>query len=277
MIDKLERLHQQLQIVKPLINWPGGKRTLAPQILQFFPSSFRTYYEPFLGGGAIFFALKPSNAVLADINLDLVNAYVQVRDYPESLIQTLKLLRNSKSDYYLIRAQSPQSPIQNAARLLYLARFAFNGIHRVNLKGKFNVPYGHKTHLSSVDEGLLWATSKSLQNTKLWSCDFEKTTQNAVKGDLIYFDPPYTVAHAANGFIKYNERIFSWDDQQRLASHARMLAARGCYVVVSNADHASVHQLYEGFECHIVERRSRIAASSFYRRKVTECIFVLGV
>ena len=277
MINESQYLTTDLrQVVAPLFKWLGGKRTLAVKIIEFFPTSFKTYYEPFFGGGAVFFALRPDRAVLADVNNELINAYIQVRDNAESLIQILRSLTNSKSDYYLIRAQSPQIPVERAARILYLTRFAFNGIHRVNLRGEFNVPYGNKTHLSSVDEVLLRNASKSLRDTELLSCDFEETTQNASKGDVIYFDPPYTVAHANNGFIKYNERIFSWHDQQRLALHARFLAERGCCVVVSNADHSSIHELYHGFDRHIVERPSRVAASSVYRRKVTECLFTLG-
>lgn len=264
-------------IVKPLFKWPGGKRLLATKILNLFPTKFGTYYEPFVGGGAVFFALRPSKAVLADLNSELVNAYIQVRDNPEQLIRILREFVNSKSHYYLVRSQSPQTPILKAARTLYLARFAFNGIHRVNLRGEFNVPYGNKTHLSSVDEELVWSASRALQGMELLSCDFEEATKKAVKGEVIYFDPPYTVAHSANGFVKYNERIFSWDDQQRLASHARTLAARGCCVVVSNADHPSLHELYRDFTCYIVERPSRIAASRAYRRRVQESIFVLGV
>jgi DNA adenine methylase len=264
------------QLVKPLFNWPGGKRTLAAKILNFFPKSYGTYYEPFFGGGAVYFALTPDNAILADTNAELINSYIQVRDNPSSLIEVLRSFKNSEADYYSIRAQVPTTPLLKAARLLYLTRFAFNGIHRVNLRGEFNVPYGKKTHLLSVNEDLLLSASNALQHTQLLVGDFEKTTAGVVEGDVIYFDPPYTVAHANNGFVKYNERIFSWNDQQRLATYARTLAERGCRVVVSNADHPSIHDLYRGFDCHIIERPSRIAASSQFRRQITESIFVLG-
>lgn len=261
---------------RPLFKWPGGKRTLAAKILDFFPTSFGKYYEPFFGGGAVFFALRPQTAVLSDANAELVNAYIQVRDNPEALLKVLKTYKNSEEDYYAIRSQSPRSDIRKAARLLYLTRFSFNGIHRVNLRGEFNVPYGRKTHLPSVDEIQLLDASTALQGKKFLTGDFEATTAEASKGDVIYFDPPYTVAHANNGFVKYNERIFSWKDQERLANHARKLAGLGCRVVVSNADHPSVHELYRGAECHIIERPSVIAASSKHRRQITESIFVLG-
>jgi DNA adenine methylase len=261
---------------QPLIKWPGGKRTLAPTILKLVPDAFETYYEPFFGGGAIFFALQPARAVLSDANTELINAYIQVRDAPESLASVLGLYKNSESNYYKIRATSPRTPIRKAARLLYLTRLSFNGIHRVNLRGEFNVPYGYKDHLSPIDKNQLWAASIALRDAELLSGDFEVTTRNADSGDVVYFDPPYTVAHANNGFIKYNERIFSWHDQQRLAEHARTLAKRGCRVVVSNADHPSIHKLYKGFHCHVVKRPSVIAASSQHRRQITECVFDLG-
>lgn len=260
----------------PLIKWPGGKRALVGSILQYIPESYGTYYEPFFGGGAVFFALQPASAVLADSNVELINAYVQVRDNPKSLVGILSSLKNTEQDYYAVRSKSPRTPVRKAARILYLTRLSFNGIHRVNLRGKFNVPYGYKTHLPIIDEEHLYRTSSALKAAKLIAGDFEENTKNASRGDVIYFDPPYTVAHGLNGFVKYNERIFSWADQERLAEHARDLARRGCRVVVSNADHQSIHQLYKGFRCQIIERPSVIAASSAHRRQITECIFSLG-
>lgn len=276
---KLQDSHIQLSAVQkglPLIKWPGGKRALVESILQHFPEEFGTYYEPFFGGGAVFFALQPTNAVLSDANDELVNAYVQVRDNPKELVDVLRSFKNTEQDYYLIRGTSSETRIQQAARLLYLTRLSFNGIHRVNLRGEFNVPYGYKTHLTTVDQEQLFKASFALQSAKIESGDFEFVTRNAENGDVVYFDPPYTVAHGHNGFVKYNERIFSWHDQQRLAEHARILAKRGCQVVVSNADHHSIHELYKGFRCNIIERSSVIAASSTHRRKITECIFSLG-
>lgn len=260
----------------PLIKWPGGKRALVGSIRQFFPDTFGTYYEPFFGGGAVFFSMQPKKAVLSDANAELINAYVQVRDNSEALVQVLKSLKNSEIDYYAVRAMSPRTPIRKAARLLYLTRLSFNGIHRVNLRGEFNVPYGYKTHLATVDEEHLVRISSALKGASLVSGDFEENTKKASAGDVVYFDPPYTVAHGLNGFVKYNERIFSWNDQVRLAEHARTLAKRGCRVVISNADHQSLHELYKGFHCHIIERPSVIAASSNHRRQITECVFSLG-
>jgi DNA adenine methylase len=264
------------QPISPLIKWPGGKRALAPAILDFIPQVYGTYYEPFLGGGAIFFALLPTSGVLSDTNAELINAYVHVRDYPDDVAKILRSLRNTEQGYYEVRSSSPRTPLRKAARTLYLTRLAFNGIHRVNLKGEFNVPYGHKTHLNTVDLDQLQQTSEALQGTELLAGDFESISCRAQAGDVLYFDPPYTVAHANNGFVKYNERIFSWQDQERLASHALALAKRGCRVIISNADHPSLRNLYRKFDCYTIERHSVIAAASEHRRPITECIFVLG-
>jgi len=130
----------------PLLKWPGGKRRLVRFILTLVPKEFNRYYEPFLGSGALFFALRPKRALLADRNLDLITTYKQVRDNPRAIIKHLRKLRNTEEDYYAIRAATPECESEKAARLIYLTTLSFNGIHRVNLKGVFNVPYGYKTH-----------------------------------------------------------------------------------------------------------------------------------
>ena len=257
----------------PLIKWPGGKRSLLPAILPLLPSSFGRYFEPFVGSGALFFALQPRRANLSDTNEDLINLYIQVRDHPAKIIQALDTYKNSKTFYYKIRAQAPRTPVSRAARLLFLLNLSFNGIHRVNLRGQFNVPYGYKIHRPTHDAALIETSSLALATAKLRAADFSIATASADKSDLVYFDPPYTVAHAHNGFVKYNETIFSWDDQIRLATHAHELAGRGCHVFVSNADHPSVRRLYAGFRVAVIKRYSVIAASSQYRRQISEALY----
>jgi DNA adenine methylase len=260
----------------PLIKWPGGKRAIIRELIATLPPTFNRYFEPFVGGGALFFAVQPRKSILSDTNSDLINLYAQVRDQSEALIRLLRRYRNNEAAYYVVRNQRPRTPLTRAARLLYLTTLSFNGIHRVNLRGEFNVPYGHRTHLDICDEARLASAAKALRNAQLVVADFEEITAKANKGDLVYFDPPYTVAHAHNGFLKYNERIFSWDDQVRLSKHAHLLASRGCYVVVSNADHRSVHRLYSAFQKKNIQRVSRIAASSNYRGRITEMVYYSG-
>src|SRR5258708_2237826 len=264
---------QDARRAPPLIKWPGGKRALLDVIIPILPRQANNYFEPFLGVAALFFALQPEGATLSDTNEELINLYVHVRDSPEKLIDLLKKYKNSEAAYYRVRSESPRGSIQRAARFLYLITLSFNGIHRVNLKGSFNVPYGRKIHLPTYEEDKIFGASRALSTSQLLVADFEVATRKARKGDLVYFDPPYTVAHAHNGFVKYNEKIFSWDDQVRLANHAATLARRGCYVIVSNAYHRSIAALYREFECLKVERYSVIAASSAFRRKIREALY----
>jgi DNA adenine methylase len=227
-----------------------------------------------MGGGALFFALRPENAYLSDTNEDLMNCYIQIRDNPEGIITLLSSLENTKEAYYAIRKSVPQDAIGRAVRFLYLMKLSFNGVHRVNAQGHFNVPYGHTRKNTVVcDPDHIRLTSAILSSAQLSNKDFEKTVSDAQRGDFIFFDPPYTVAHSNNGFVEYNARIFSWEDQVRLAAIAQDLAKRGCKVLVSNADHASIHALYGYFQSESITRASTIAASDKHRRQITECLF----
>ena len=258
---------------EPLLKWPGGKRKLVQVILRLLPPVFERYYDPFLGGGALFFALQPRFAILSDNNAELIAAYLQVRNHPGDLIRHLAKLKNSEKDYYAIRSAIPKSETARAARIIYLTTLAFNGIHRVNLKGEFNVPYGRKTHLKPCDPPKIMVASKLFRKATLKCADFQIAVEGAQRGDLVYLDPPYTVAHSNNGFLKYNAKIFSWDDQKRLAEVAHDLARRGCAVVISNADHPSIRVLYRSFNVLEIERHSVMAASRVFRHSITECVF----
>ncbi len=180
----------------PLIKWPGGKRAIAREIASIFPSDFDTYFEPFVGGAALFFLLKPSRALLSDKNEELINLYKEVRNRPCDLIDLLDGFENDRDSYYRIRASLPIDELGRAARTYYLMLLSFNGIYRVNLKGQFNVPYGFKTHLRVVDHAKIIEVSRQLRNITLWNVCFEVAVESAKTGDLVYFDPPYTVAHS---------------------------------------------------------------------------------
>jgi DNA adenine methylase len=257
----------------PLLKWAGGKRWLVEELIARFPSSAACYYEPFLGGAATFFAHRPTRAVLSDTNRELINCYVQIKKHPDLVLQCLRKLRNTEANYFRVRGQQSTDPIERAARLLFLTTLSFNGIFRENLNGVFNVPYGGKTHVNPADSEKILAASAGLQGARILCADFEAATKTAKRGDLVYFDPPYTVAHGNNGFVKYNAKIFSWEDQVRLAQTAERLARKGCFVFISNADHKSIRALYKQFELRIVNRHSKIAASTRYRKAITECLF----
>lgn len=261
--------------VRPLLKWAGGKRALTTEITPLL-QGYHHYYEPFFGGGAVFFDLVPKHSVLGDLNPELINCYKVTKNQPDALIEKLQCLKNTEETYYKVRASEPVSDVSRAARFIYLCTLSFNGIYRVNLSGQFNVPYGYKEHLNPCDSDLIHSISHQLQSCELVCADFELVAARAMRGDCVYFDPPYTVAHGNNGFIKYNEKIFSWKDQERLEVVAKALAKRGVKVVISNADHPSLRDLYKAFEVKTVERWSVISAATTGRRKIAECIFHLG-
>lgn len=206
------------------------------------------------------------------MNPDLIECYETVRDHPEPIIERLHHLSNNKGTYLRVRAARPTTPVGRAARFLYLTRLSFNGIYRVNLRGAFNVPYGWKKHLDVVQEAAIRATSASLAKVTLRCADFEAVLNSARKGDFVYLDPPYTVAHENNGFLKYNAKVFSWTDQARLASLAERLAARGCHLLITNACHDSIRHLYRDLRQVVVRRVSRISADPMHRGPVNELI-----
>lgn len=260
----------------PILKWPGGKRALAQTIARFVPGKYGTYYEPFCGGAALFLALDPPRAVLGDTNAELIECYQTLAKDPDAVISELAMMRNDARSYFSVRASRPASPAGRAARLIYLCRLSFNGIYRVNKAGEFNVPYGRRDHRSVCEPEHLRAVALRLARADLQCGDFQTTVETVQAGDVVYFDPPYTLAHGSNGFIKYNSQLFAWSDQERLARVAADLADRGAMVLVSNADHRDVRALYPGFVCHVIHRHSVIAATTAARRLVTEVLMIAG-
>lgn len=264
----------------PFLKWPGGKRWAAPKIVKIINdhlSERGTYYEPFLGGGAVFFLLRPASAFLGDINPDLVNAYVTVRDTPTQLLREVRKIPVTEKDYYRIRKATPRSSLKRAAHFLYLNRTAYGGIYRLNLDGHFNVPYGGGERTPAIlwEEKLVESASAALVGVKVKQCDFAKLIRRAGPGDVVYCDPTYTVAHDNNGFVRYNESNFSWADQVRLALETQAAATRGATVIVSNAHHRTVRALYPGSETHTLRRTSCVSAVAEARKSVAEYLLVL--
>ena len=260
------------------MRWPGGKRWLTPTIAEIVGNfNIRHYFEPFLGGGAVYFALQPKQATLSDVNSDLINTYLQVRDSPEEILERLKRLPVNSDFYSVVRKSSPTDPVQSAVRFLYLNRTAFAGMYRVNRSGAFNVPFGGGERKPDPlwNEGLLLSASKALSAIEITCNDFEISMQRAQKGDLVYCDPTYTVSHNNNGFIRYNESNFRWDDQVRLARACSALRARGVTVIVSNAFHGDVLQLYSDAEAREVGRLSLLCPDGGKRKHTSEYLFIL--
>lgn len=265
----------------PFVKWAGGKRLLLSSLVDHLPSieSGRRYSEPFLGGGAMFFALRPERALLSDLNAELIEVFHAVRDDVEGVIEALRPMTNDKDIYYAARRSRPRKPATRAARFIYLNKTCFNGLYRVNTKGEFNVPFGrHGRNLVVCDESQLRAASRTLSGVDLEVSDFGPIARRTRAGDLVYFDPPYTTAHTNNGFIEYNKRVFSWEDQRRLAKVAATLVKRGVRVAISNADHPAITALYSDkcFEVHRISRASTMAGNSKHRFSATELLVVGG-
>ena len=261
------------QPITPFLKWAGGKRWLARRHQHLFDTEYVRYIEPFLGGASVFFTLRPSNAVLADCNERLIETYVEIRRDPDGIAASLKRYQRLHSEgfYYSERKRRyANSASKRAAQLIYLNRTCWNGLYRVNLSGEFNVPRGTKSRvvLETDDFG---EVASALRGARLLAQDFEDTLRMAGDGDLVYVDPPYTAKHNHNGFLKYNERIFSWDDQVRLKKALAAAVERGAKVALSNADNPAVKELYRDLgEVQTLRRKSAISGKAQYRGQTDE-------
>lgn len=270
----------------PFVKWAGGKSQLLDRLVTILPSRVRTYYEPFVGGGALFFALagqqRFQRAVINDWNTELIDTYKVIRDFPDDLLCLLRTLKeeytaDAKITFHRERDKVPQelSPIQRAARFLFLNRTGFNGLYRVNKAGRFNVPFGKYDNPRIADETNIRACSKVLNNfVVLTAQDFAEVVKDAQPGDAVYFDPPYVPVNATANFTSYTSDGFSLDDQYRLAASFKKLVEMGVAVVASNSDVPTVRDLYEGFEMHEVQARRNINSKADKRGPVGELIIV---
>lgn len=260
---------------EPFIRWAGGKAWLVPYIKELTKGlEYKNYYEPFLGGAAVFFSLTPPKHVyLSDVNAELIDTYTAIRDIPEEVIQSLQELRNTEEDYYRIREEVPTDLAERAARFLYLNQTSFNGLYRVNNNGKYNVPYGYRKKLNYDTERIKNASAK-LQRVKLECSDFASRKYRIKAGDLIFLDPPYTVSHNQNGFIKYNQKLFSIDEQYRLSAYIEFIRNRGAYYILTNAAHETILEIFDkGDRVITLDRNSLIGGKNSKRGKISEYVF----
>ncbi len=267
-------LNNQANTAVPFLKWAGGKRWLIDRYGKHFPDSFDRYFEPFLGGAAVFFSLQPLTAYLSDANRDLIDTYRAIKQDWRSVVKHLRehSNRHSKAHYYEIRDTQPRNLSRRAARFVYLNRTCWNGLYRVNSDGHFNVPIGTKMSVTHKTDDFS-AISKVLKNAHLLCADFERALADVDENDFVFIDPPYTVKHGANGFLKYNEKIFSWNDQERLRNQIEILVDRRAKVLVSQADHKSIKNLYRGIGKQFrVERHSGISGDVSGRSNVNELL-----
>lgn len=260
--------------LKPFLKWAGGKRWLFESKQFSLPEFSGRYIEPFLGGGAAFFHRRPRNAVLTDTNERLIELYQVIRDQPRLIEEKLRehALRHSRSYYYAARTEIFDSALERAALFLYLNRACWNGLYRENLKGLFNVPIGTKQTIVYDDDDFIgW--SETLNNADIFSSDFEAVIDSSNRGDFLFIDPPYTVKHNMNGFVRYNQKIFAWEDQIRLRDALARALMRGASFVVTNANHISIREIYSSIGVFQEMRRySVIAGNACHRSQATELL-----
>ena len=259
---------------RPFLKWAGGKNRLIRQYKDYFPK-FKNYYEPFLGGGAVFFHLQPQSAVLTDINPELINAYCCVRDQVGELICLLQEHHQQHSNdyYYYMRSLIPNREIERAARFIYLNRTCFNGLYRENSKGEFNVPIGKYKNPQICNPELLRSASAALQNVKIKERLFEYVLESANSSDdFVYFDPPYHPVSSTSYFTAYSRHSFSENDQYQLRDIFVELAGRGVKVMLSNSDCPFIRDLYSQFNFYDISAARAINSKIEKRGSIAEVL-----
>lgn len=276
----------EIKTAQPFVKWVGGKRGLLPDILKKLPKDFNNYFEPFVGGGALFFELfsqgklKNKKAYLFDKNSELINAYEIVRDNPNDLIMLLKEFKkkHSKEFYYEVREKDRGEDFENmdalyrAARFIYLNKTCFNGMYRVNKKGFYNVPIGSYKNPNICDEEVLLNASYALQKAVIKNCSYYEVLKYAKKDDLVYFDPPYYPLSKTSSFTSYNECEFLEEEQIELYQTFKELALNDVNVLLSNSDSEFINELYKEFEINHIMANRFINSKSCSRGKIREVL-----
>lgn len=268
--------------LKPVLKWAGGKRQLVPEILKRLPERIATYYEPFVGGGALFFELSGEKnlrferAVLADKNEDLVEVYRALQTGVDGVLSELQKLadRHSEAHYYRVRDKKPKSLAARAARTIYLNRTGFNGLYRVNSSGAFNVPFGRYENPKIVDPPRLRLAAQALANARIVVADFEEVCRSARPGDAVYLDPPYLPVSRTARFAQYHSDSFGLEEHRRLARVFGELEKAGVAVVLSNSLTKDTRELFAPFACSVVSARRAINRDAAGRGPVSELLVV---
>lgn len=273
-----------LQNCLPVVKWAGGKRQLLGDLEACLPSCWNTYFEPFVGGGALLTRLANrgclSQAVIADLNKELINLYRIVQQEPFALIAALEndALQNNAESYRTCKERfnailgEPACTVERAALLIFLNKHGFNGLWRVNRKGFFNVPFGSYKKLSIPPVDSILGFSSLLQSVKILNADFEAATKDAKKGDFVYFDPPYMPLSKTANFTDYNAQGFSFAEQERLARLFKRLTKKGVYVMLSNSKVPEIEMLYDGFFIETVTAKRFINCNGERRGGIQEVI-----
>ncbi|WP_132995253.1 DNA adenine methylase [Sporanaerobacter acetigenes] len=269
------------EFVMPVVKWVGGKRQLISEIDKYLPSNYSTYYEPFLGGGAVFFHLQPHKAVVNDINEELMNLYQVIKDNVEDLIEDLKKHKNEPDYFYKIREldrdiqkYNELTPVERASRIHYLNKTCYNGLFRVNSQGQFNVPFGRYKNPNIVNETTLRTVSNyfNTANIIFKCCDFEEAVKGCRKGSFIYFDPPYDPISDTSSFTGYDKGGFDKAEQKRLKDLCDNLNNRGVKFLLSNSETQFILDLYKDYRIEIVQAKRSINSKGNKRGEVNEVL-----
>lgn len=248
---------------KPFLKWAGGKTQLLSELLSKVPERYGNYIEPFIGGGALFFAVQPRSGVIADSNPELVNAYRCIADNVEEVIEHLRTFTNSETEYYRVRTEkfSDLEPSYAAARTIYLNRTCYNGLYRVNKRGQFNVPFGRYKNPKICQPENLRAASAALQGVKIVCGDYKTVLNELAKpGDFVFLDPPYLPISKYSDFQRYTKEQFFEEDHRELADEVKRLQKLGCHVVLTNSNHPLVHELYDLYKVEVINTRRNISS-----------------
>lgn len=271
-----------LPVPRPFLKWAGGKTQLADALLARKPPHFNAYHEPFVGSGALFFRLYRENlirrAILSDINAELIDTYLAIRDHVAEVIGVLSEFPYSKEFYYEIRSKDPWklSLPERAARMIYLNKTGYNGLYRVNRQGQFNVPFGRYKSPKYLDRDNLLAVSRALQNVEILCASFDTVVDRAEPGDWVYFDPPYVPVSQTANFTSYHANGFGLQDHERLRDVCIRLSERNVYIMVSNSDTTTVRSLYQSqyFVIDEVLANRAINCNGAKRDKITELVII---
>ena len=266
MLNESFALRQNKELVaRPLLKWAGGKTQLLTEIIPMMPKKYGRYIEPFFGGGALFFAVKPIGGIIADSNPELINLYRVVANDVDGMIDQFNRYQNSNDIFYAVRSQDwknlPQ--VEAAARMIFLNKTCFNGLYRVNKKGYFNVPFGRYKNPKILDEEALRAASVLLRETTIICADYKSVLKEyAQPGDFIFLDPPYLPVSEYSDFKRYTKEQFYEEDHIELAAEVKHLQEMGCHIILTNSNHPLVHELYCNFTIEVVQTKRYISCKS---------------
>jgi DNA adenine methylase len=277
---KVRHLQTRNDLLQPFLKWAGGKRQLLPKLREQMPAKFEKYFEPFIGAGALLFDQQPKCAYISDANAELINVYLVIRDHAEELLEDIHKHKNTSTYFYKLRELDRQpeynelSAVERASRIIFLNKTCYNGLFRVNKQGHFNAPFGDYQNPLIVDDIVIRAVSKYLQNKeiKIEVDDFSRTCERARAGDFVYLDPPYDPISDTSSFTGYNFGKFDRDEQRRLKAVVDDLTRRNCQVLVSNSATDFIKELYAGYTIIQVEANRNINSVGTGRGKIQEVL-----